>query len=170
MKRFSQLRRNLKNLRQGIWRNGNVIGFINIVERHSICQTLQNERDRQSFKDPAIRQTLLEAHIFNTEATALKNLYIQESRLRRQYTRDLRELDKLRAERAEVVRKQESKLAWEREKEFIWDCDCDDCRNLARHIFPQPRRSQSIEDKMASNFQIECDNIESAPDGIAEDR
>src|SRR4051794_3763523 len=88
-------------------------------------------------KDPAIRETLLEAHVFNTEAAALKNLYLQESRLRRQYTRDLRELEKLRAERNTEERKQRSDRAWQRELQIIRECECDNCRNLAQHLFPE---------------------------------
>jgi hypothetical protein len=119
-------------------------------------------------KNPAIREMLLEAHVFNTEAAALKNLYLQESRLRRQYTRDLRELDKLRAERAEVERKKKLKQAWEREKQSIRECECDSCQEIARHLFPQASKNQSIPNTMASNFQIEQE-AESASDNALEE-
>jgi hypothetical protein len=121
-------------------------------------------------KNPDVRETLLEAHVFNTEATALKNLYLQESRLRRQYANDMKELDKLRAERAALAQKEKSQRAWERQKESIRNCDCDKCRNLARHLFPQSHRNQSVEDEMASNFQIDSEAVESTPDNELEDQ
>ena len=49
--------------------------------------------------DPDVRAVLMEAHVFDAEAKTLKNLYLQESRLRRQYAQDLKELERLREER-----------------------------------------------------------------------
>jgi hypothetical protein len=104
-------------------------------------------------QDPAVRAVLLEAHVFNTETPALKNLYLQESRLRRQYTRDLRELKELQKERAEQEKKQKIKRLWEEEKQAIRECGCEDCTQLAQHLAPQPLQNQAAPDSMASNFQ-----------------
>jgi hypothetical protein len=120
-------------------------------------------------KDPAVRETLLEAHVFLAETPGLKNLYLQESRLRRQYTRDLRELDKLRAERAAKEKEQKIDRMWEREKQAIRECECDSCREIARHIFPHTPKNQSVPDTMASNFQIEQKGVNPTRNGAPED-
>ena len=83
-----------------------------------------------------MRAVLLEAHVFHTEAQALKNLYLQESRLRRQYAQDVKELQRLRAERAEQEKKENFERLWEREKQSIRECGCEDCERLARHLPP----------------------------------
>lgn len=49
--------------------------------------------------DEHIRRTLLDAHIWMTDAKHFKNLHLQEARLRRQYQQDLQELRKLQAQR-----------------------------------------------------------------------
>ena len=49
--------------------------------------------------DEQIRRALLDAHILMAEAKHFKNLHLQESRLRRQYSQDLQELRKLQGER-----------------------------------------------------------------------
>lgn len=46
-----------------------------------------------------LRAMLLDAHILMTDAKHFKNLHLQESRLRRQYEKDLKELRQLQAER-----------------------------------------------------------------------
>ena len=81
---------------------------------------------------------LLEAHVFNTETPALKSLYLQESRLRGQYTRELRELKELQKERVEQEKRQKIKRLWEEEKQAIRECGCEDCTQLAQHFAPQP--------------------------------
>jgi hypothetical protein len=102
--------------------------------------------------DPAVREVLLQAHVFDTQAPALKNLYLQESRLRRQYAQDLKELQRLRAEREEVERKRKRKQAWEQEKQSIFECGCEDCERLARHLSP-PTRDESS-DSSRNGFEF----------------
>jgi len=53
-------------------------------------------------KNPQVRNALLDAHILMTDAKYLKNLHLQESRLRRQYKQDLQELEALQAQRKEA--------------------------------------------------------------------
>jgi hypothetical protein len=118
--------------------------------------------------DPAVRAVLLEAHVFNTEAPALKNLYLQESRLRRQYTRDLRELDKLRAERAEKEQKQEAERRWEEEKRSVLQCGCEDCLNLARRLWPELVEKREDVDTVASNLQTKRKSVKSLLNGRPE--
>jgi hypothetical protein len=50
-------------------------------------------------EDPQVRAALLDAHILMTEAKHFKNLYLHESRLRRQYKQDAQELKEHQAQR-----------------------------------------------------------------------
>ncbi|MBV9033849.1 MAG: hypothetical protein JO182_05095 [Acidobacteriaceae bacterium] len=52
--------------------------------------------------DEHIRTMLLDAHILMTDAKHFKNLHLHESRLRRQYQQDLKELKQLQAQRKEI--------------------------------------------------------------------
>ena len=88
--------------------------------------------------DPAVREVLLEAHVYEAEAKALKNLSLQASRLRRHYQQDLQELLRLQGERAQIRQKEENRRAWEQEKRSIFACGCEQCQNLARHLTPPP--------------------------------
>ncbi len=106
-------------------------------------------------KDPAVRETLLDAHVFLAEAQGLKNLYLQESCLLRQYERDLRELKERRKERAEEEQKQNAERQWEEKKRSILRCGCDDCLRLARRLRPQLIGRQALPDTVASNLQTE---------------
>jgi hypothetical protein len=49
--------------------------------------------------DPQLRAALLDAHILMKEAKHFKNLHLQESRLRRQYQQDAKELRELQMQR-----------------------------------------------------------------------
>jgi hypothetical protein len=53
--------------------------------------------------DPLLRATMLEAHIFRTYQKDLRNLALQERRLRNQLKQDTAELRRLQAERLEQV-------------------------------------------------------------------
>jgi hypothetical protein len=55
----------------------------------------------EDVKDEQLRTMLLDAHILMTDAKHFKNLHLQESRLRRQYEKDMKELRSLQAERKE---------------------------------------------------------------------
>jgi hypothetical protein len=57
-------------------------------------------------EDPALRKSLIETKTFLTYQRQLNNLSIQESRLRRQYDKDLAELTKLQQNRATRKRSQ----------------------------------------------------------------
>jgi len=57
-------------------------------------------------KDPQVRRAMMDAHILMTDAKHFKNLHLQESRLRRQYTQDLQELRKLQGERKQKEEEQ----------------------------------------------------------------
>src|SRR3954452_21963356 len=92
-------------------------------------------------KDPAVRAVLLEAHVFNTEASALKNLSLQESRLRRQYAQLIQELERLRAERA----------AQQEEDEEEKECDCEDCQ---REREKQEKKEVSALVKQLNGFEF----------------
>ncbi len=46
--RFSQLRHHLQDFGQCVWRQNVVIGFVDIVERHSVRETLEDQRERDS--------------------------------------------------------------------------------------------------------------------------
>jgi hypothetical protein len=81
---------------------------------------------------------LLQAHVFNTEAQPLKNLYLQESRLRRQYANDIKELERLRAERAA-----------QQEEEEEEECDCEECR-AAR----QACEAEENEEETSNGFEF----------------
>jgi hypothetical protein len=59
--------------------------------------------------DEPLRTMLLDAHILMTEGKHFKNLHLQESRLRRQYEKDLQELRKLQAERKQQEEENASK-------------------------------------------------------------
>ncbi len=83
-------------------------------------------------KDPRVRALLIEGHVFNSEAQPLKNLYLQENRLRRQYARDIQELNRLREEREKESNKQiikrmlAAELASKQKPEE--ECGCENCR------------------------------------------
>ena len=64
-------------------------------------------------QEPNVRLLLIEHHTFLSHARELNNLSIQESRLRRQYTKDLAELKQLQAQRSEAAKalSQQPKLA-----------------------------------------------------------
>jgi hypothetical protein len=93
-------------------------------------------------KDPAVRAVLLDAHVFDTEARALKNLSLQESRLRRQYAQLIQELEGLRAERAAQE---------EEEEEEEEECDCEDCQ---RKREKQEKKELSALIKQLNGFEF----------------
>src|SRR3982751_1591561 len=92
-------------------------------------------------KDPAVRAVLLDAHVFDTEPRALKNLPRQESRLRRQYAQLIQELERLRAERA----------AQQEEDEEEEECDCEDCQ---REREKQEQKDVSALVKQLNGFEF----------------
>ncbi|MBV9679807.1 MAG: hypothetical protein JO185_25965 [Acidobacteriaceae bacterium] len=57
-------------------------------------------------QNPQVREALLDAHILMTDAKHFKNLYLQESRLRRQYREDTQELQDRQARRKEQEEKE----------------------------------------------------------------
>ena len=50
-------------------------------------------------KNPQVRRAMIDAHILIEDARHFKNLHLQESRLTRRYSQDLKELKELQAER-----------------------------------------------------------------------
>src|SRR3954471_20443112 len=96
-------------------------------------------------KNPQIREGLLQAHAFNTEAQPLKNLFLQESRLRRQYAQLIQELERLRAERA--AQQDEEEEDEDKEEE----CDCEDCQ---REREKQEKKEVSALVKRLNGFEF----------------
>ncbi len=68
-------------------------------------------------EDPAVRQILLSAHVQVAEARALKNLHLQESRLRRRYQRDEQELIDLQKQRWKEEHRQEREAEQKRQEQ-----------------------------------------------------
>jgi hypothetical protein len=58
-------------------------------------------------KNPQVRRAMIDAHILMTDAKHFKNLHLQESRLRRQYQQDAKELEGLQAQRKKEQEEQE---------------------------------------------------------------
>src|SRR5947209_7439605 len=66
--------------------------------------------------DPQMRAVLLEAHLYETAAKSLENLHRQEHRLRRQYVQEIKELERLRAEREKARSRAVFQEWWEEQK------------------------------------------------------
>ena len=60
--------------------------------------------------NPQIRRAMLDAHILMTEAKHFKNLHLQESRLARRYSQDLKALKERQAERKRAEEEQEQQV------------------------------------------------------------
>lgn len=133
-------------------------GFLALARRRCAPDLFADE------PDPSVRAVLFEAHVQETAAKSLETLQRQEQRLRRQYAQEIKELERLREVRAALVREEESKLSWEREKESIRNCDCEKCQTLARAIFGHPYQYQPVTDAVASNLQIQEDAVNHAPE------
>jgi hypothetical protein len=67
-------------------------------------------------EDPQVRAALLDAHILMTEAKHFKNLHLQESRLRRQYQQDMKELRKLQAQRQQEQEEADTESSRDRQE------------------------------------------------------
>ena len=94
----------LQSLADTRWRLDRIPGLeagIYALGRRRYADLFEDERDEQ------VRAALLDAHILMTDAKHLKNLHLQESRLRRQYRQDAGELQERQAERKKEQEKDE---------------------------------------------------------------
>ncbi|MBV9227410.1 MAG: hypothetical protein JOY85_25520 [Acidobacteriaceae bacterium] len=89
----------VQSLADAQWRLNRIPGLefgLFALGRKRYAELFEEETDTQ------VRTALLDAHILMTEAKHFKNLHLQESRLRRQYGQDLKELKELQAQRQEA--------------------------------------------------------------------
>ncbi len=87
--------------------------------------------DLYAEEDPSVRRVLLDAHIENTEAKALRNLRLHERRLRRHYEQDEAELERLRQLRFEEEEEKEQAEAQRREEEAEQQRQAEQARSRA---------------------------------------
>src|SRR4051794_4220544 len=89
----------VQNLADTQWRLNRIpgleFGLFALGRKRYADQFEEEEEDSQ------VRTALLDAHILMTEAKHFKNLHLQESRLRRQYQQDAKELRELQERRKE---------------------------------------------------------------------
>ncbi len=102
-------------------------GLLALARRRCASDLFADEPDEQ------MRAALLEAHLYETAAKSLENLHRQENRLRRQYAGEIKELERLRAEREkkhsmELFQKMMAKERAAQQRQNQEECACEACQ------------------------------------------
>src|SRR3954452_5409629 len=103
----------VQNLADTQWRLDRIPGLefgLFALGRKRYADQFEEETDEQ------VRAALLDAHILMTEAKHFKNLHLQESRLRRQYQQDAKELRELQAQHQQEQEEAATKLSRDRQE------------------------------------------------------